>query len=524
MKKAISILFALLLLTAFCAPAFAAEYTFVLDDLQTLSGLDAVNKEAQKLYEQYGLSFCYLKTDVPDREACNAKTDACFIQGETIPDAPAIILTDGGDRIYMTGLGGAGDYFPDGAVDAMMDAYDNASSEQEGILAYMQTGAGYLAATSAYTFVVDELGKINTAKLNAKAQELYDTYGISFCFMLTEAEDREACDEKIYETFIPGVTIPSAPALVLADVGENIYTAGLSGAANYFENGVADAVLQAYNEDETYEGGVTAFMETAVEYLIPDKEVVSGLWYMVDNASLLTGDEAQELNDKLAEISARQACDVVIVTVNGLGGKTPMDFADDYYDYNGYGQGPGSDGILFLVSMEERDWWFTTTGYGITAFTDYGQEQLFDAISSDLSGGYYYDAFDGFAEKCDELLTLAHNGTPLDVGSVKSPFYNAMHNNGGVIGIVLALVLGLLIAFIPMGKLKAQINNVKWQKTAGNYTKPGSMVLTQNYDHFLYANTTRRVIETESSSGSRGGSSTHTSSSGRSHGGSGGKF
>ena len=29
--------------------------------------------------------------------------------------------------------------------------------------------------------------------------------------------------------------------------------------------------------------------------------------------------------------------DVVIVTSNDLQGKTPRDYADDYYDYNGYG-------------------------------------------------------------------------------------------------------------------------------------------------------------------------------------------
>ena len=29
--------------------------------------------------------------------------------------------------------------------------------------------------------------------------------------------------------------------------------------------------------------------------------------------------------------------DAVIVTSNDLKGKTPRDYADDYYDYNGYG-------------------------------------------------------------------------------------------------------------------------------------------------------------------------------------------
>ena len=52
--------------------------------------------------------------------------------------------------------------------------------------------------------------------------------------------------------------------------------------------------------------------------------------------------------------------DLVVVTANTLGGKSPMEYADDYYDYNGY----TDDGALLLVSMEDRDWWISTKGSG----------------------------------------------------------------------------------------------------------------------------------------------------------------
>ena len=77
---------------------------------------------------------------------------------------------------------------------------------------------------------------------------------------------------------------------------------------------------------------------------------------LVDGADLLTDSEEITLLSMLGEISERQMLDVVIVTTNTLEGKSPMAYADDFYDYNGYGFGASYDGVLLLVSMEDRDW------------------------------------------------------------------------------------------------------------------------------------------------------------------------
>lgn len=63
--------------------------------------------------------------------------------------------------------------------------------------------------------------------------------------------------------------------------------------------------------------------------------------YVVDDAGLLTDSEENSLNETLKEISNRQNCQVVVVTTNSLDGKSAEAYADDYYDYNGYGK----DGI-----------------------------------------------------------------------------------------------------------------------------------------------------------------------------------
>ena len=236
---------------------------------------------------------------------------------------------------------------------------------------------------------------------------------------------------------------------------------------------------------------------------------------LVDGAGLLSASQESELEDKLDEISTRQACDVVIVTVDSLDGKTAMAYADDYYDYNGYGFGSERDGILLLVSMESRDWWISTCGYGITAFTDAGMEYIADQFLSDLSDGKYKKAFEKFADLCDDFITEANNGEPYDVGHMpkgKLPLYC----------IVVDLVIGLFISYCIASNKKSKLRSVVSKYNAADYVRPGSLVLTANWDQMVNRLVTTRVIPRERESS--GGSSTHTSSSGSTHGGTGGKF
>lgn len=242
----------------------------------------------------------------------------------------------------------------------------------------------------------------------------------------------------------------------------------------------------------------------------------SDLPRLVDNADLLTDSEESTLLSKLNEISERQQADVVVVTADTLDGKTPMDYADDFYDYNGYGFGADKDGVLLLVSMEDRDWWMSTTGYGITAITDAGIEYISGKFLSDLSDGDYADAFTTYAELCDDFFTQARSGQPYDTGHMPKQPFNIARN------LLIALIVGFVIALIATGVMKGKLKTVRFQSAASNYVKANSMNVTESRDMFLYTHVDRRAKPKDTDSSS--GSSTHTSSSGSTHGGGGGKF
>lgn len=246
-------------------------------------------------------------------------------------------------------------------------------------------------------------------------------------------------------------------------------------------------------------------------YLVPVLAENEPVDRMVDDADLLSDIEEAALEQKLDAVSTEYDMDVVVVTVWGLDGKSSMDYADDYYDYNGYRE----DGLLLLVSMEERDWWISTSGSGIHAFTDAGLVYMEEQFLPYLSDGDYVLAFETYINLCDDFMSQAASGTPYDYNHMPKEPFPAVRNLG------ICLVAGLVIALIVVLIMKAQLTSVRKQDTANVYTRRGSLNITERGDRFLYVHRSRTAKPKDNGGG---GSRTHRSSSGRSHGGRGGKF
>jgi len=237
---------------------------------------------------------------------------------------------------------------------------------------------------------------------------------------------------------------------------------------------------------------------------------------LFDEPDVLTDAEESVLIAKLESIGYSKQMEVVIAAFETIDDASPMEYADDFYDYNGYGYGENRDGLILIVVMDTSDWWISTCGSAIEAFTDAGIEYIGERIVPYMSDGDFNGAFHEFADQCEAFLVQYETGDPFDAHNLpKAPFHMGM-------AAVIALVVGLLIAAIYTARLKGQLKSVQAQRAAGNYVKNGSMNITNSRDFFLY----RRVDRTEKSDSSddKGGSNTHTSSSGTTHGGGGGKF
>jgi len=234
-----------------------------------------------------------------------------------------------------------------------------------------------------------------------------------------------------------------------------------------------------------------------------------------DEADLLTDAEEAALLVRLERLSDSTGMDVAVALVDSTGEYSPMEYADDYFDNNGFGRGDDRDGLVLLISMEYSDWWISTRGYAVTAFTDAGIEYIGEQVTPYLSDGMYADAVEEFAAQCDTFIAQAKTGDPFDTHNLPKDPFNPL------LSLVIALIAGFIIGKIYTGKLKGQLNTVRRQSAASGYVRNGSLNVTNSNDFFLYRNVSRTAKE---SSSSGDGSSTHKSSSGASHGGGGGKF
>ena len=251
----------------------------------------------------------------------------------------------------------------------------------------------------------------------------------------------------------------------------------------------------------------------AADLHFPDK--------VVDTAGLLTDAEEEALRNRIAEVIRRYECDIVILTVDSTDGASVRAFADDYFDYNGYGIGNDADGILLLISMEERDWYISTSGSAIRVLTDYGIAYIGEQITDGLGSGDYKGAFDQFVSLCDAFLKQADTGNPYDVGNA---FKEPRTLSDYIFYLFISVAIGAVIAFIITSSMKRKLKTILPQHSAHAYIREDGVRLTNSKDLYLYRTVSRTAKPKNTNGGGRGGSSTHKSSSGRSHGGGGGKF
>lgn len=230
---------------------------------------------------------------------------------------------------------------------------------------------------------------------------------------------------------------------------------------------------------------------------------------IVDEAGYLMQEELKRLSSDLDSVRKKYNVEVAIYTESDMTSSTAEESADDIYDYNGYGAGENDDGILLYICSDTREYHFTTHGKGLDIFNSNGLAYIESEVLPHLLEDDYYEGFEAYIDAAGELLQMAKEGTP----------YNEKHySTKYLIGVIAtAFLIPLLVAFIMMKKRLKKMKTALENNYAANYVKPGSVRIDTSRDLFLYS----RITKTEAPKSSSG---THTSSSGRTHGGRGGSF
>lgn len=239
--------------------------------------------------------------------------------------------------------------------------------------------------------------------------------------------------------------------------------------------------------------------------------------YNLDNS--LTAKELADAEALIDELCTTTGFNCAVVITKDIDGKTPMEFADDYYDKL---FGKNTDGILLLLNNDTLKDWISTSGTAIRYYTDSRIQKMIDSITPNLQNNNYYKAIEAFHNKAKSFYS---QGIPSDQHNVDEDgnvdYYDSTDKGFSLALLFPSLPIGIVAAVIVVISVKCSYKNKK-KPTASQYLPKENVDFYANNDKFIREYTTsHQVSSSDSSGGGHGGSSTHTSSSGGSHGGGG---
>ena len=230
-----------------------------------------------------------------------------------------------------------------------------------------------------------------------------------------------------------------------------------------------------------------------------------------DYADLFTEEEEETLYTDIMKFIDEMDMDMAIVTISNNPERSAMVYADDFYDYNEFGRGSSNDGVLFLIDMDTREMWISTTGNTKYELEESEIEKVLDKTYAEITREKYF--------KCaSQFIKYSKAYIKTDSGIVFSPTYDKSQlAAGGITGAICSIIYFI----IGHGKHKL----IKKAYGARDYAN--KLNLSVNSNMLLHHRRHRIYSPPSSSSGGSfggGGSSIHVGSSGISHGGGGRHF
>lgn len=209
-----------------------------------------------------------------------------------------------------------------------------------------------------------------------------------------------------------------------------------------------------------------------------------------DFANLFSSDEEELLYNKITEFINNCTFDMAIVTINDNPVNSAKLYADDFYDNNHFGSGDTHDGILFLIDMDTRTIWISTSGNSRSVYDD-RVEDILDSVYDNIVNGEYYECAVTFVDEAKYYY---------DLGSTNE-YSDFDETDGYIVVFVVAFVISIIVVLV----MKSKHKTVQKATNATNYLMNKS--ITYREDTFMSSYTSKDYIPPPdtSSGGSSGG-------------------
>jgi len=224
------------------------------------------------------------------------------------------------------------------------------------------------------------------------------------------------------------------------------------------------------------------------------------LWHVTDEADLLSDGEELALEEQAQAIEDQYGFGVYMITVDDYRAYSDGGvFETAMAIYKGYslGVGPGKDGLLLLLSVDDRDYSLITYGdWGNYAFNDEGRTRMTEFFLDDFANDSWYDGFADYLEWSALYLEAAAAGTPYSDDSIPMSTGDVV----GAIGVYLlaVLLIPLIISFIVIKVMDGKMKSVAAASQATAYVV-GGLNLTGQQDVLSHVTVTQVPIPKQES-------------------------
>ncbi len=205
-------------------------------------------------------------------------------------------------------------------------------------------------------------------------------------------------------------------------------------------------------------GGVLGFFNRTSQ--TQDKTEIPKLtWqantYVYDKAKLLSDGTKDQLNQNLAQLDQSKKAQVIVLTVDSLGGQTIETYANTVFNKTGIGDKQTDNGLLMLIAKDEKKVW-VEVGQGLEG--DLNDGKVGRILDDDFVPYRAKDDYDNAVLKTTAAFTGVLTGqTPAsDTSNEASQHTNQQSNetseNRGsplpgliLLGVIIAVIFGLVI-------------------------------------------------------------------------------
>lgn len=255
---------------------------------------------------------------------------------------------------------------------------------------------------------------------------------------------------------------------------------------------------------------------------------------VIDDAGVIDAAMEAEITRVINEIEQEHQIDLVVLVTYDVPKDYSedcwriRDYADDFFDNGGYGMGEDHSGMLYLIDLNNRMPWISTCGVMIEYMSDSRIDRLHDAGDAYLRWEEYGQAALAVMERTGEFLEQGREKGHFIYDEVTGQRQSGIYNPLEGYEVLIAVLGGVAVAGIFIATVSGAYS-LKGSTYSYPVNENAALTLTRDEEQYLRQHVTRvaRSSGNGHHGGSHGGSSrgsgVHRSSSGRSHGGGGGR-